>query len=283
MNIVIASGKGGTGKTSLSVNLAHYLSKDHSTTLIDLDVEEPNAALFLNLDKTKTTTAYKSIPVWNADACTLCGLCESTCNFNAVIALGDEIIVSNELCHSCFACSELCPEEALPMQAFESGQIQQSKYSNLNFIEGRLNIGEEQATPLIKHTKDYAFQRAEKDEILIFDAPPGTSCPMVEAAKDADYLILITEPTPFGFNDVKLAIETVKTLGKPFGIVINKYGIGNAELETFCNKENIDIIGKIQHDRAIAEQYAKGELWHNIVHAQETLENIKQALFRVVS
>jgi MinD superfamily P-loop ATPase len=281
MKVVIASGKGGTGKTSLSVNLAHHLSKSQPTILIDLDVEEPNSGLFINHNNGKTTQVYKQIPVWKEDLCTQCGFCESACNFNAIISLGKDIIVSNELCHSCHVCSDLCPEDALPMQAFETGTIKQSHHDNLNFIEGRLNVGEEQATPLIKETKDYTAKQNTNQSINIFDAPPGTSCSMVEATKDADYVILITEPTPFGFNDVKLAIETVKTLKRPFGIVINKYGIGNSDLEDYCQKEGINIIGKINNDRAIAEQYAKGELWHNIKHAEEALESIKQSIIKL--
>jgi MinD superfamily P-loop ATPase len=280
MKIAIASGKGGTGKTSVSANFASYLSEKHKVVLVDLDVEEPNSGLFLDKTNLKSTKVYKHIPTWDAEKCTACGLCQDVCNFHAIIKLGETIIVSPELCHSCFACSELCPQSALPMNAEETGLISQSKTGHLNFVEGRLNIGEEQATPLIKATKDYVSKNFDDDYIKIFDAPPGTSCSMIEATKDADFVILVTEPTPFGLNDVILAIDTMKALGKPFGLVINKFGIGNDDIIDYCQKEHITILTKINNDRKVAELYAKGQLWHQLEHMNESLKNIEQHLFK---
>jgi len=282
MKIAIASGKGGTGKTTLSTNLAAFLAESDNVVLVDLDVEEPNSGLFLKGELITSEEKFKMIPEWNKDACTLCGICQKVCNFHAVIQLGTMILVFPELCHSCYACSELCPTDALPMIPKKIGDLKQYKINNLNFIESRLVIGEEQAVPLIKQTQKYTDENFS-DSIKIFDSPPGTSCPVIEAVKDADFVILITEPTPFGLNDLKLAVETVRELGNKFGVVINRYGIGNNDVIEYCNSENIPIIAKIPNSRKIAELYSDGQLLYDeIPEVAEELKKIKTFIFNEV-
>jgi MinD superfamily P-loop ATPase len=274
VKIAIASGKGGTGKTSLSTNLAAMWSKEEPVVLCDLDVEEPNSALFFHAELIRQEVKFKKIPVWKEDTCSLCGQCKDVCNFNAIIKLGKKIMVFPELCHSCHACSELCPTSSLPMKDYRMGELKHFHDGPLNFIESKLDIGQEQAVPLIRQTLNYLDQHFDKDLISILDSPPGTSCPVIEATKDADFVILITEPTPFGFHDLKLAVETMEELGKQFGVVINRHGIGNSAVEEYCLENEIPLIAKIPNKREIAELYAKGKLVYP--HVNEFREAILQ-------
>ena len=260
MKIVIASGKGGTGKTTLATNLAYLLSQNCPVILSDLDVEEPNSGFFIKGKKIQEKQVFRMMPEWDREKCVLCGNCQRVCNFNAVIKLGEEVLVFNQLCHSCYACSELCPQNALPMKSYEVGKITEFEENNIHFVEGKLNVGEEQAVPLIKETIDFANNNFPSDILRIFDAPPGTSCPVIEATKDADYVILITEPTPFGPHDLTLAIEVMRELKKDFGVVINRYGIGNSNVIEYCHEERIPLLGKIPNMKKAAVAYAKGEL-----------------------
>ena len=276
MKIAIASGKGGTGKTTLSTNLAYYLSEKQEVVLADLDVEEPNSKLFIEAEIFHKEDKFKMIPEWIEDKCTLCGICTDVCNYNSIIQLGTMILVFPELCHSCYACSELCPTEALPMVTQKMGELSHFKKDNLNLIESRLDIGQEQAVPLIAQTIDYVDENFDDETIKIFDSPPGTSCPVIEATKDADFIILITEPTPFGVNDLKLAVETVRKLKKDFGVVINRYGIGNDEVITYCDEEKIPILAKIPNSRKIAELYSTGQLiYDKVPEMKKELEKIE--------
>ena len=218
MKIAIASGKGGTGKTTVSTNLASLLAESEDVVLTDLDVEEPNSGLFISGKILHEEDKYKMIPEWKKDECILCGNCQKVCNFNAVMKLGEMILVFPELCHGCYACSELCPTKSLPMIPKKMGELKHYKSGNLDFIESKLIIGEEQAVPLIKQTLDYVDDNFPVKTIKIFDAPPGTSCPVIEATKDADLILLVTEPTPFGLHDLILAIETMKELKKDMGV-----------------------------------------------------------------
>ena len=184
-------------------------------------------------------------------------------------------MVFPELCHGCYACSELCPQNALPMKKKKMGVLKHFEKMNLSFIESKLDIGEEQAVPLIAQTLDYIDDKFPKDIIKIYDAPPGTSCPVIEATKDADFIILITEPTPFGLHDLKLAVETVRELKKDFAVVINRFGIGDNNVEKYCDEENIPIIAKIPNDRKIAELYSNGNLLYpKIPEVKRELEKI---------
>ncbi len=260
MKIAIASGKGGTGKTTLSTNLSALWAERRQVTLLDLDVEEPNSGLFLNGTLVKQETIEKFIPVWNPDPCRLCGKCQEVCEFNAVMKLGTEIMVFPELCHGCYACSDLCPNSALPMAARPMGELNHYRMGKLDFIEGRLAVGEEQAVPAIKRVKEYQKQELPDSELIIMDSPPGTSCPVIEAVKDVNFVILITEPTPFGLHDLKLAVETTRGLGKEMGIVINRDGIGDDGVERYCSDEGLRIVARIPQDRGMAKTYSAGKL-----------------------
>lgn len=272
MDIAVASGKGGTGKTTLTVNLASFFNsnlanQNDEVVLIDLDVEEPNAGLFISGELVHKEEQFRLVPQWIEDKCTFCGKCQSLCQFNAIAQLPKTLLIYPELCHSCFACSELCPEQALPMSKRDIGILKHYKVSNnlipqanFSFIESLLRIGEPSAVPLIKKTKAYINDHFSENSIKIYDCPPGTSCPVIEAVKDVDFTILVTEPTPFGLHDLKLAVETMKKLDKRFGVVINRYGIGNKGVEEYCSNENIQILAKIPNDKKIAEQYSRGEL-----------------------
>jgi len=282
MKIAIASGKGGTGKTTLSANLAAFLSENESVVLADLDVEEPNSGLFIRGKLVYEEEKYKMIPNWDEDVCTLCGECQKNCNFHAVIQLGPQILVFPELCHSCYACSELCPVNALPMVPQRMGQLKQFWYNNIDFIESRLDIGQEQAVPLIAQTIEFVDTHFDNDIIQLFDSPPGTSCPVIEATKEADYVILVTEPTPFGLHDLKLAVETMKALKKEFGVVINRYGVGNDDVVEYCLQENIPVLAKIPNSRKVAEIYSKGQLiYDKIPEIKEQFVKLKDFILRL--
>lgn len=260
MKIAIASGKGGTGKTLVSVNLAHYISENYPIALIDLDVEEPNDFIFIKGQSEKVVDVFKTVPSWLQDSCVLCGKCSEICNFHAVLNLGKSIIVFDELCHSCYACIELCPNNALPAKMKKSGEIKIIESDNLCFIEGRLNVGEEQSAPFIRQVHNYIKKQEAAFPLYIFDCPPGTSCPTIASVNEADFVILVTEPTPFGMNDLTLAVETMLFLKKQIGVVINRDGIGGPEVENYCRKMNIPIIAKIPYDKKIALLYSEGKL-----------------------
>ncbi len=275
MKIAIASGKGGTGKTTLSTNLAAFLAETEPVVLADLDVEEPNSGLFITGNLKHSEKKYKMIPRWDSTYCNLCGICQKVCNFNAVLTMGKSIMVFPELCHGCYACSELCPKNSLPMEEKVMGELKHFEASSLSFVESKLLIGEEQAVPLIKQTLSYVDRIFSQDILKIYDSPPGTSCPVIEATKHADIVVLVTEPTPFGLHDLKLAVETIRELEKEFVVVINRYGIGNDSVEKYCRAENITIIGKIPNDRKVAEIYAKGELLYPVLpDVKDVIEKI---------
>jgi len=275
MNITIASGKGGTGKTTVSTNLASLLSETTAVVLADLDVEEPNSGLFLSGEKVHEEDKFKMIPEWKKEECFLCGNCQKVCNFNAVMKLADIIMVFPELCHGCYACSELCPTKSLPMEPRKMGELKHLNTGKLDFVESRLIIGEEQAVPLISQTIDYIEKNFPEQTIKIFDAPPGTSCPVIEATKNADLILLVTEPTPFGLHDLKLAVETMKELKKPHGVIINRFGIGDTNVEKYCKENGITIIAKIPNNRKIAELYSVGKLlYKELPEVKAELEHI---------
>ena len=264
MKLAIASGKGGTGKTTLSINLAKYLVDEEQrekVVIADLDVEEPNSGLFISGELVKTEEKFKDIPQWEKALCTQCGLCDGLCNFNALLKLGKTVMVMPELCHSCYACSELCPSSALPMKCERMGVLKVIEDGKLTFIESRLDIGQEQAVPLIAQSIEYLVEKyISGNELIIMDSPPGTSCPVIEVAKNSDFIILVTEPTPFGLHDLGMAVDTMREIGKDFAVVINRWGIGNDDVIKYCEKEGIEIIAKFPHMRKIAELYSDGGL-----------------------
>ncbi|MDD3050861.1 MAG: ATP-binding protein [Candidatus Cloacimonetes bacterium] len=277
MKIAIASGKGGTGKTTLSTNLVHLLSQTRKIVLTDLDVEEPNSGLFIQGELKTQQEKFKMIPQWDQEKCTLCGKCQELCNFHSIIKLLNRIVVFPELCHSCYACSELCPADALPMIPQKMGELKHFVTLSFDFIESKLDIGQEQAVPLIAQTLEYVDAQFDPQTLKLFDCPPGTSCPVIEATKEADFVILITEPTPFGLHDLKLAVETMREIGKEFAVVINRYGIGNSDVELYCNEENIEIISRLPNDRRIAELYSEGN------HVYKEIPEFEKELRKIVN
>lgn len=277
--IAIASGKGGTGKTMLATNLADYLAQNQTLILADLDVEEPNAALFFQSETLNTEIQYKMIPDWQQDRCVLCGDCANRCKFNAVVKLGEYITVFNELCHSCYACSDLCTQNALPMIPYRIGLTNEIKSGQLHLVESRMDIGQEQAVPLIHSTQKYVQEHLPATALQLIDCPPGTSCPVVASVAEADFVLLVSEPTPFGLHDLKLAVETMQYIGKEFAVVINRAGIGNDELENWCSQQQIPIAARIPYDRGIATTYAAGKLaWKSNPALENALETLVKFL-----
>lgn len=260
MKIAIASGKGGTGKTTISTNLALSMASDHKVLLADMDVEEPDSALFIKGNHEEERIVTRDFPVWDIDRCTLCGECQEICNFNAVIRIASRIMIFPNLCHSCFACSELCRDKALPMKPSRIGVINRFERGNLTFVEGRIDIGQEQAVPLIKSVGEYIDTIAGEDRVIIMDSPPGSSCPVMEVVDQSDFVILVTEPTPFGLNDLQIAVETVRMLGKPFGVIINRSTLGDNAVADYCRSERINVIASLPNSLNIARIYSAGGL-----------------------
>lgn len=284
MKIAIASGKGGTGKTTVSVNLAKYLSESKKIVLTDLDVEEPNSGLFIHGTIVHEENKFKMVPEWNQNNCELCGSCQEVCNFHAIVKLADQVLVFPELCHSCYACSELCPTFSLPMIPKKMGELKHFQNGKLDFVESRLDIGQEQAVPLISQTIKYINEHFNNGIIKMYDAPPGTSCPVIEATKDVDFVILVTEPTPFGLHDLKLAVDTMSQLGKKISVVVNRFGIGNDDVLNYCRQKNITILAKIPNDRLIAELYSQGELiYKKIPEVKQQLKKIKKYILELAN
>ena len=280
MKVAIASGKGGTGKTTVAVNLAAYMAASERVVLVDLDVEEPNASLFLQNEPIYREVIYAHAPSWDKDACTFCGQCQEVCNFHAVLAMPAEVMIFPGLCHGCYACSELCPADALPMAPRRIGELRHLNAGYFQFVEGRLDVGQEQAVPVVNRTLEYLNdQFQELDTLSILDAPPGTACPVVAATRDADLVILVTEPTPFGLYDLTLAVDLMRDLDKEIAVVVNRCGIGNDEVFAFCDESSIPVLAQIPNDRRIAELYSRGEMIYRSVHAvQRELEKIRTSI-----
>jgi MinD superfamily P-loop ATPase len=254
MIISVASGKGGTGKTLVATSLALSLSDSYKVQLLDCDVEEPNANILLHLAVNRSQPVYIPIPEVNETKCTYCGKCAEVCAYNAIAVLKEKMLVFPELCHGCGACSYLCPEYAITEERREMGVVERGDSGNLELIQGRLNVGEAMASPVIREVKGYI----DSANIVISDVPPGTSCPVVEAVKGSEFCLLVTEPTPFGLNDLSLAVEVVRKLGISCGVVINRVGIGDEEVERYCHREGIPILLRIPLDRNIAMLYSQG-------------------------
>ena len=258
MRIAIASGKGGTGKTTIATNLACIgASSGHKVQYLDCDVEEPNGHIFLkpNIEKNQAVTV--DVPQVDLKKCTGCGKCSEICQYSAIVHLKDNnVLTFEQLCHSCGGCLRICPSDAIKPKLLEIGDIEFGKAGKIDFVHGRLRIGYVRTVSLIKEVKSHIKQ----DSLAILDVPPGTSCPVVEAVKGADFVLLVTEPTPFGLNDLKLAVGLVREMKLPFAVAINRYGIGDEEVEKYCEVENIEIAMKLPDDRRIAEAYSTGQM-----------------------
>lgn len=252
MIISIASGKGGTGKTTIATNLA--LSINNDVQFLDCDVEEPDAHIFLNPRIKKTLTASIPVPKIDESKCNFCGRCAEVCAYNALAVLKDKVLTFPHLCHGCGGCSLLCPQKAITEVNKDIGVVEIGNSNNLQFLQGRLNIGETMSPPLIKAVKNYI----NPTRIVIIDAPPGTSCPVIEAIKGSDFCILVTEPTPFGLNDLILAVRVLRKLNISFGVVMNRSDIGDNKLEDYCEKEDIPALMRIPFKKEIAVAYSKG-------------------------
>jgi MinD superfamily P-loop ATPase len=255
--VAVASGKGGTGKTTIATNLAYYLAGlGKNIQYLDCDVEEPNGHIFLKPEIVESINVTVNIPQVDLDKCTACGKCGEICQFSAIVCIKEHVLTFEQLCHSCGGCWRICPVGAIEPKPLKIGDIDFGKAQNVDFIAGRLQISSVRSPALIKEVKKHIKQ----DHISIIDVPPGTSCPVVEAVKGADFVLLVTEPTPFGLNDLRLAVELVRQLNLSFAVVINRYDIGNEEVEKYCKAENIDICLKLPDDRHIAEIYSSGKM-----------------------
>ncbi|MBW2099589.1 MAG: ATP-binding protein, partial [Deltaproteobacteria bacterium] len=249
----------GTGKTTVSTNLA--LSMGSNVQLLDCDVEEPNAHLFIKPTFTKTETVTTPVPEVDEDKCSLCGKCGEICQFKAIIMIVDSVMTFPELCHSCGGCWEVCPEDAITQKPRELGVIQEGHRNGLEFVHGRLRVGEAMSPPLINKVRSYT----QPDKLTIIDAPPGTSCPVIASMKDTDFILLVTEPTPFGLHDLKLAVAAVKILDIPCGLVINRSDIGDNKVKAYAEKEGLTVLMEIPFDRKIAEAYSRGEMMAEVM------------------
>jgi len=269
MILGVASGKGGTGKTTVSVNLARVLGSD--VLLLDCDVEEPNAQLFLRGSTTKEEAVTLPIPEIDESLCDGCGECGKFCEYHAIVSFGTAPLVFPEMCHGCGGCEKVCPKKAIHEVDKRIGAIETFQAGKITLIQGRIDVGVAMAPPLIRAVKAHL----QNGLPAILDAPPGTSCPVIATLRGTDFVVLVTEPTPFGLHDLKLAVDMVRDLGMPFGVVVNRVGIGDDRVHIYCNEQNIPVFLEIPDDRRIAEAYSKGSL---IVEALPEYRGLFQSL-----
>ena len=254
MIISVASGKGGTGKTLVATSLALSLKDSDRVQLLDCDVEEPNDHILIKPEITGSKAVSIPVPKVDEEKCTFCGKCAEVCAYNAIAVLGNHVLVFPQLCHGCGACSYLCPEKAISEESRQVGVIEWGQSDGLNFAQGKLEVGETWTHPIVREVKKYA----NNADIIIIDVAPGTSCPVVEAVRGSDFCLLVTEPTPFGLNDLALAVDTVRELDIPCGVVLNRAGVGDSRVEEYCQKENIPVLLTIPLDMEIARLYSRG-------------------------
>jgi MinD superfamily P-loop ATPase len=258
MKIAFASGKGGTGKTTIAVNFAyHVASSKHQVQYLDCDVEEPNGHLFLKPAVNGKKPVKVMVPVVDLDKCTFCGACGAQCQFKAIVSLPGATMVFPEMCHSCGLCVRICPEGAIREEEREIGYTEQgTAIQDIDFVHGVLTVGEPMATPVIRHVKEYYKDGCVK----IIDAPPGTSCPVVKTIADADMVVLVTEPTPFGLHDLKIAVSVARTMDKPVGIVVNRKQGEYAPLKDYLAQNSLPLLMTLPEDKEIAKAYSQGEI-----------------------
>lgn len=257
MRIAIASGKGGTGKTTLATNLARVAATDgRAVAYLDCDVEEPNGHLFLKPTIERQQPIDKLLPIVDLDRCTFCGRCSQVCRYGAIACVGRQVLIFAELCHSCGGCVLACPTDAICEVPKPIGELRLGTAGPIQFIDGRLNVGEAMSPPAIRVVK----AASPEAYLTILDCPPGTSCPVIESIRGSDLVLLVTEPTPFGLNDLKLAIEMVRALKLPLAVVLNRCDIGDDQVRQYCMGQHIAILAEIADDRAVAEAYSRGQL-----------------------
>jgi MinD superfamily P-loop ATPase len=316
MQVAIASGKGGTGKTTVATNLAATAARDGCAVhLIDCDVEEPNCHLFVSPEFAGSYSVSVPVPVVDPERCNACGECAAICQFNALACLPDGVMVFPELCHSCGGCWLVCPEEAISQGERTIGVLEDGWAPGLRFTQGCLEVGEAQVPPMIRRVKAMGVGQADAmgarqvesrstgqaessssrqgefwgtrqveasangTSLTIIDAPPGTSCPAIAAMRGCDFVVLVTEPTPFGLHDLELAVATVRRLELPFGVVVNREGTGDDRITKFCQSEGIQLIGTIPDDRRIAKAYAAGILAISMVPEMVLIfRNLRRAI-----
>jgi len=260
MTVAIASGKGGTGKTTVATGLALSLAEGNAeregnqVQLLDCDVEEPNSHFFLHMDKERENKVTVTVPRIDQETCTACGKCVKVCRFNALALIGDEVLVFDQLCHSCGGCTLVCPAGAITEQPREIGEMESFRRNGIHLVHGRLNIGEPMSPPLIRTVK----KEKDRNKTVLIDSPPGTTCPMVVSVQGADFCILVTENTPFGLHDLELSVEVLQTLNIPMGVVINRADIGTSDVEVFCLKQQIPVLLRIPFSEEIARAYSSG-------------------------
>ena len=253
MQLAIASGKGGTGKTTLSVMIVQAYRRP--SVYLDCDVEEPNGGLFLKSGETEETVVTVPVPVVDKGKCSGCGACAAFCQFNALAVAGGSAMVFPELCHSCGGCVRVCPELAIEEKQNRIGIIRKRENGNIRMVDGLLDVGRAMSPPLISRVKEFAAP----DCLNVIDCPPGSSCPMIAAVSDADFTILVTEPTAFGLHDLKLAAAAMKEIGLPFGVVVNRSDSGDSRVVDWCREENVELLLEIKESRAVAEAYSSGQ------------------------
>jgi len=251
MKISIASGKGGTGKTLVAVNMALSIG---NVQLLDCDVEEPNAYLLLHPKISRIEPVYVHVPFVNEKLCDQCGKCSSFCQYNAIFVNPQKVLIFPELCHSCGGCALVCPKKAITEDKHEIGTLKIASADDLRLVYGELEVGEPMAVPVIREVK----RKIGNSRNVILDSPPGTSCPVIETVKGSDFCILVTEPTPFGLHDLKIAVQVLKDMKIPLGVVVNRAGIGDKKVYEYCREKDIPILLEIPYQRRIAELYSKG-------------------------
>jgi MinD superfamily P-loop ATPase len=254
MIISVASGKGGTGKTLVATSLALSLKDSYKVTLLDCDVEEPNDHILLKPVITGSEPVNIQVPVIDEKKCIYCGKCAEVCAYHAIAVIANHVLTFPQLCHGCGACSYLCPKEVISEAPRQTGIVEWGHSDGLRFVQGTLTVGEAMAPPVIRKVKEHA----NGGEVIIRDTPPGTSCPVVEATKGSNFCLLVTEPTPFGLNDLSLAVEMVRKLGIPCGVILNRAGVGDTGVEEYCRQEGLPILLTIPLDTEIARLYSRG-------------------------